>query len=74
MLFIEDNALSSSIISSYFQKIKKKDHLELLRLFFNELLGNDMEYIDAYETSITNAEDHALQDSRKDYLQDHQIP
>ncbi len=67
LLFIEDTHQLQHY-QQLFSENQKKDHLELLRLFFNELIGNDMEYIDAYETSITNAEDHALQDSRKDYL------
>ena len=74
LLFIEDTHQLQHY-QQLFSENQKKDHLELLRLFFNELLGNDMEYIDAYETSITNAEDHALQDSRKGLSkQDHQIP
>lgn len=67
LLFIEDTHQLQHY-QRLFSENCKKDHLELLRIFFNELLGNDMEYIDAYETSITNVEDHALQDSRKDYL------
>lgn len=37
-------------------------------MFFIQLIEHDMEYIDEFEEMITNAEDHALQEKRKDYL------
>lgn len=39
-----------------------------LYLFFVALLSSDAKQLEAYETVITNAEDSALRDARKDYL------
>ena len=41
---------------------------QLLHDFFVALLENDMEYIDAYEASISDTEDSALSGSRQDYM------
>ena len=53
---------------SLFETEKEKSCQEMLRMFFIQLIEHDMEYIDEFEEMITNAEDHALQEKRKDYL------
>lgn len=67
LIFIENSHLYKQF-TQLFNDNPKKDNIELLRLFFINLIANDMEYIDKFEESITDTEDHALQNKTNDYL------
>lgn len=67
LVFMEDAHLCTQY-RSLFETEKEKSCQEMLRMFFIQLIEHDMEYIDEFEEMITNAEDHALQEKRKDYL------
>mgnify|MGYP007050603834 CR=1 FL=1 len=64
LIFIENSHLYKQF-TQLFNDNPKKDNIELLRLFFINLIANDMEYIDKIEESITDTEDHALQKQNK---------
>lgn len=67
LIFIENSHLYKQF-TQLFNDNQKKDNIQLLRLFFINLIANDMEYIDKFEESITDTEDHALQNKTNDYL------
>ena len=66
LIFIEDNRLYNDM-QSWFQTHANKSAVKSLPLFFTHLLNDDMESIDAFEKTITDAEDHALLGNNTDY-------
>lgn len=66
-LFIEDKILIKKI-EMLFNKYAFQNNSDLLRLFFDELICEDMIFLDAFEEQIIDAEDKALQDEKQDYL------
>lgn len=66
LIFIEDNRLRNEM-QTRLQTYTNRNAANALSLFFTHLLNDDMEMIDAFEKTITEAEDHALLDSNKDY-------
>lgn len=67
LIFIEDHKLFNKF-DQLFKENFHRSNQELLRLFFIELISEDMENIDEFEKIITIAEDNAIKDSKKDYL------
>lgn len=67
LIFIEDHKLFNKF-QQLFKENFHRNNQELLRLFFIELISEDMENIDEFEKIITIAEDNAIKDSKKDYL------
>lgn len=67
LIFIEDDQLKDQF-NQLFQLNSHRENNELLRLFFIELIDEDMEYIDDFEENITIAEDNAIKDRKQDYL------
>ena len=67
LIFIEDHKLFNEF-DQLFKENFHRSNQELLRLFFIELISEDMENIDEFEKIITIAEDNAIKDSKKDYL------
>ena len=67
LIFIGDHKLFNKF-DQLFKENFHRSNQELLRLFFIELISEDMENIDEFEKIITIAEDNAIKDSKKDYL------
>lgn len=66
-IFIEDVTLLKSIEVMLSKNIHK-DNYEILRLFFIQLINDDMIYLDNFEEQIIDAENEAIKDEKEDYL------
>lgn len=66
-IFIEDVTLLKSIEVMLSKNIHK-DNYEILRLFFIQLINDDMIYLDSFEEQIIDAENEAIKDEKEDYL------